>query len=138
MKKLWKWFRTNLWLPVWWWWSGGLLEMKISDKLSPERTEASKAVDRVVMETNIAPDCVKATVLRGGPCLIVTHDRAQEAFIHRTYDLAADKAIEWLKMKGGSLVTTKSTSMSRKDAKVFDAMRQKAQTEKRIKARKRK
>lgn len=136
MKKLWKWFREKLWLPVWWWWTGGMLEIKVfQEEGSPERTEASEAVDRVVMETNIAPDCVMATVLRGGPCLIVKHDGAQEAFIHRTYALAADKAIEWLKMKGASLSTAKTTSMSRKSIKSFDAQRQKLQTQKRVRAR---
>lgn len=103
MKKLLQIIR-NWWLALKWWWTGGVLNAQLQDQGSPQRTDAEQAVERVVRETRLAADCVKATVLRGGATLVVTHDGGQEAFIGRSYDHAADKVIEWANQREGRFV----------------------------------
>jgi hypothetical protein len=100
IKKLFK-VIISWWLALKWWWTGGVLSAQLSDHGSPQRTEAEEAVDRIVRETRVAPDCVAATVLRGGATIIITHDNGKEAFIGRSYDHAANKVIEWLLEREG-------------------------------------
>lgn len=120
------WF-LQLWLAIKRWWTGGVLASKLTDHGSAERTDAETAVERIVLTTGIAPDCVVATVKLGGPTIIIIHDKAQEGFVGKSYAHAADKAIEWLtKREGQYIVQTKSTKLSRKNIKVFDARRRDA------------
>ena len=83
------------------------------------RSEAEEAVRRVVMTTNIAPDCVTATVVRGGPCILVKHDRATEAIIHNTYAEAADEAIRYILQH--QLGTGERSKLNRAQRRQFDA-----------------
>jgi len=126
-KSMWERLKLRL-LGVWWWWTGNLLNVQLEDKTSKMRTEAQIALDRVVFETHIPPDCVTACIVRGGPCIRVKHDFSQEAFIGNTYAHAADKALEWINTQGEELVTEKTTKMTHKDIKVFDAQRRKIAT----------
>jgi hypothetical protein len=87
------------------------------------RGEAEEAVAKVVYKTNIAPDCVSATVVRGGPCIYVKHDNAHEAFIHKTYAEAADEAINWLNRHTGIVRTSETSGMNRQQRRAFDAKR---------------
>lgn len=120
--RVWK----RFWQPIERWWIGGILASEL-EKPSLTRTEAELAVERIVMTTNIQPDCVSATVIRGGTAIIITHDRAKEAFIGNGYEHAADKAIEWLTQREGRFILqAKSTGLSRKSQKVFNAKRRDA------------
>jgi hypothetical protein len=100
------WIKT-LWLTLWWWFVGGVRSAQLQDTASDARNEAEEAVARIVYESDIAPDCVCATVVHGGCAILVKHDTgtpnnprvASEIFIHRTYALAAEKALEWLHNK---------------------------------------
>lgn len=103
--------------------TGSLLVDRIADESSPERTEAQEAVNKVVMATDIAPDCVSAIVQDGGACILVKTDGDWEAFIHNSYGEAADKAIEWLLLQGDFVETSETSSMNRKQRRVFDAER---------------
>lgn len=121
----------NLWLRLKWWWQNGVLSAKLAEG-EPVRSEAEAAVERIVMQTLIAADCVVATMLRGGPAIIIKHDKAQEGFIGKTYAHAADKAIEWLtEREGRYILTDKSTGLSRKAIKVMAAQRKRAQSARR-------
>ena len=82
-------------------WSGGVLDARLSDLGSQERRDAEEAVAKVVAKTQVPADCVSATTLQGGPAILVEHDGAKEGFVHRTYDQAADKAIEWVNERDG-------------------------------------
>jgi hypothetical protein len=104
-----------------WWFSGGVLSAQLRDEGSETRSEAELAVERVVMQTHIAPDCVVATVMRGGPCIILTHDGAKEAFIHKSYTQAADKAIEWLEKN--TVRTKKASRLSHHKRQAFNRKR---------------
>jgi len=117
--------KTGLLKRLRWWWSGGLLSVKLEDKTSKTRSEAELAVERVVWETSIAHDCVSATIYRGGPCIMVSHDGAKEAFIHNSYDEAAAKAIQWL--KGHDVGTGSSSNLSRRQRRAFDSVRKRVQ-----------
>ena len=107
----------------WWWWQGNLLNIELEKDTSRVRTEAQIALDRVVFETHLPHDCITACIVRGGPCILVKHDAAQEAFIGTSYNHAADKAIEWINAQGDEISTEKTTKLSRKAQKVFDAQR---------------
>ena len=121
----------SLWLRIKWWWTGGVLSSKLSDYGSDTRSEAEQAVERIVLATDIVPDCVAATTLRGGAAILITHDKAQEGFIGRSYEHAADKAIEWLtKREGRYIVQRNSTSLSQKSVKIFNAKRKKSRRKK--------
>lgn len=119
-----------------WWWQGGVLSVELEKENSAVRTDAVIALDRVVLETTLPHDCIKANIVRGGPCIMVKHDDAWEAFIHKTYAEAADKAIEWIRAQGDEIATANTTNLSRKDQKIFDAQRRKLQTAVRIEKRK--
>lgn len=121
-----KWLEVlrNLWKRLKWWWQGGILSAQLQDHSSPERSEAELAVDRIVANTRIAADCVAATVLRGGPTIIIKHDLGQEAFIGRSYEHAADKAIEWLTLREGRFILQgNSSELSRRDRRAINVMR---------------
>jgi hypothetical protein len=124
---------------LWRWWSGGLLSVKLQDKNTDVRNEAEEAVARIVYETNLPHDCVVATTLQGGPGIIIKHNNGQEGFVHHTYTLAADKAIEWLTRREGRFIQTgAATQLSRKNQKVFDARRREVRRSENDKDRKRK
>lgn len=104
--------------------TGSLLSDRLADESSSERTEAQAAVDKVVMQTEIAPDCVSAIVQDGGACILVKTDNDWEAFIHNSYGEAADKAIEWLLLQGDFVETKETSSLNRKQRRAFNAQRQ--------------
>jgi len=125
--KLFSWLRSSA-KRLWRWWLGKLRNIELADKASPVRSEAEEAVARVVYRTNIAPDCVSATVLQGGYTIIIEHNKSKEAFIHRSYDQAADKAIEWLTKREGRHVLSGTVShMNRAQRRAFDKKRKKQQ-----------
>lgn len=127
IKEIWK----RFWQPIKWWWTGNVLTSEL-EKSSLTRTEAELAVERIVMTTNIQPDCVSATVIRGGTAILITHDRGKEGFIGNGYEHAADKAIEWLTQREGRFILqAKSTGLSRKSQKVFNAVRRDAKKKRR-------
>jgi hypothetical protein len=103
--------------------TGSLLADRIADESSPERTEAQAAVDKVVMQTDIAPDCVSAIVQDGGPCILLKVDGEWEATIHNSFGEAADEAIKWLLIQGDFVETAGTSKMNRKQRRVFDAER---------------
>lgn len=109
-----------------WKFTGALLEEKLADTESDERSEAQKAVDRVVWETDIAPDCVSASVVRGGPCILLKTDGEWEATIHNTYAEAADEAIKFINLQGEYMEPQAETSkLNRRARREFDAQRRK-------------
>jgi hypothetical protein len=118
-------FLHKLWKRVLWWWTGGLLSVQLEDKTSETRSDAEHAVERVVFETNIAHDCVSATILHGGPCILVEHDGAKEAFIHNSYNEAATKAIQWL--RANDVRYSEQSKLSRKERRAFASYRRKVQ-----------
>lgn len=124
-----KWLKARwkrLWTFLYRWWGGKLLNIELADTASPARSEAEEAVARVVFETNVAPDCVAATVIRGGPAILIKHDKAQEAFVHHTYAKAADKAIEWLKHResmGRELKQGMTSGLNRAQRRQFESRR---------------
>ncbi len=131
-KRLSLWERFTSWLQrVVWFFKGEELKAQLAQvatptsPASPIRTEAELAVERVVMETDITPDCINAQVLRGGCTILVKHNEAWEAFVHNSYGEAADKAIEWLKLQGDEIKTNKVTKLNRQQRRKFDAERKK-------------
>lgn len=106
-----------------WFWQGKQLEAEFSKNESPVRSEAEEAVAKVVFETDVAPDCVSAGILRGGTAIFVTHNNAKEVFIHKTYAEAADKAIEWLRLQGDEVKAGKVTQMNRKERRAWKKRR---------------
>ncbi len=123
---------------LWWSFQGAMLDQKLQDETCVERTEAQKALDRVVLETHVPHDCVTATVVRGGPCILVHHDvNQQTATIHTSYAEAADQTIKWINEQGAELSFEQSTKLSRKDQKQFAAWRRDLQTKVRLEKRKR-
>jgi hypothetical protein len=108
---------------IFWFWKGKVLEAELEQPNSPLRSAAQLAVDRVVLETDITPDCVSALVFRGGEAVKVMHNAAWEVFIGKNYEHAADEAIAWLKRQGDEIKTNKVTGMNRKQRRIFDAER---------------
>ena len=106
-----------------WWFQGKLLNRQLKSPETTSRTDAEEAVCRVVMETDIAQDCVQATILRGGPCILIKTDEDWEAFIHKSYKEAADEAIEWLILQGDEVKTAHTSNMNRAERRAFDARR---------------
>ena len=110
---------------LWWWIVGRRLDRRLADTASPIRTEAEEAVAKVVYETDIPPDCVVANVVRGGPCILIKHDDAWEAFVHNSYMEAAEKAIEWLNLQGDLVSATETSNLNRKQRRIFNSKRRK-------------
>jgi hypothetical protein len=134
-RSLWGWI-TWIWQQIWWKLRGEALHHQLQDHASPLRSEAQIAVDRVVYETKIAPDCVMGAVVRGGPAIILKHDphgngATQTVFIGKTYEHAATEAIAWLKTQGSELTTKKVSQLRRADARKFDAIRRQKQRKRR-------
>lgn len=124
-----------IWQQIVWKFRGEALHAQLQDTTSPLRSEAQIAVDRVVYETHIAPDCVSAMIVRGGTAIHVKHDpigngSTQTVFIGTSYSHAADKVIEWLKTQGAELTTKKVSQLRRADARKFNAIRRKAKRQK--------
>lgn len=114
-----------LWLRLWRWWTGRVLNTQLKDPGSDLRSEAELAVERVVARTSLAPDCVVATVLQGGPAILVRHDKATEAFVNGTYMQNAEAAIEWVarhKLQQGQV-----SKMNRHQRRQFDKLRNREQ-----------
>lgn len=106
-----------------WKFTGALLEEKLATE-SDTRSDAQKAVDKVVWETDLAPDCVSAIIVRGGTCIRVKTDGDWEDFIHNSYGEAADKVIEWVNLQGEFMETQAETSkLNRKERRAFDSVR---------------
>lgn len=107
-------------------WQEALAQQLVADLADPTskvRTEAERALERVVFETDIAPDCVQCCIVRGGCSVMIKHDNAWEAFVHNSYTEAADKAIEWLKLQGDEVSTKQTSDMNRKERRSFDVQR---------------
>lgn len=102
---------------------GLFLRRKLKAPDSPLRSAAEEAVARVVYETELAPDCVSAGEIRGGCGIKVTHNDAQEWFVHNSYDEAATQAIEWANLQGDEIDTGSASKMPRKQRRAFQAMR---------------
>lgn len=121
----------NLWLRIYWFFKGEALKAQLQQTAnpvqpaSPLRTEAELAVERVVMETDIAADCVCAEIVRGGTAIRVMHNDAWEVFIGRNYNHAAEEAINWLKRQGDEIKTNKVTHLNRHQRRKFDHERRK-------------
>jgi hypothetical protein len=102
---------------------GYFLDAQLANPDTVTRSEAEEAVAKVIFKTNIAPDCVSAVIVRGGPCIYVKHDNAHEAFIHNTYDEAADEAITWINRHTGIIKTAETSGLNRQQRRSFDAKR---------------
>lgn len=128
------WFK-ELWIALLWKFQGEVLHAQLQDQTSPVRSEAQIAVDRVVYETHLAPDCIIGTVVRGGPAILLKHDphgngATQTAFIGKTYEHAANEAIAWINAQGSELSTKKTTQLRRDDRRKFDTIRRLTQRRK--------
>ena len=127
-KKLSLWDRVKaFFVGIWWKFRGEALHAQLQDHSSPLRTDAQRAVDRVVYETNVPPDCVKGVIFRGLPNMQISHDQfvngATMTMINgRNYDHAAERAIEWINAQT-DLTYRGATSMPRRDRRAFDAIR---------------
>jgi len=118
-----RWQRFRRWLrDTWWaardWWKARRLLVNEDLKL-----DAQEAVNWVVYETNLPPDCVTGGVMRGGCSIKVKHNDAWEVFIHNTYKEAAYEAIAWVTLQGGELETNKATKLNRSTRRAFDSHR---------------
>lgn len=114
------WCKTR-WKRFWQAIAGWWLNKKLSADTS-DRSEAQAAVNRVVMETDIAPDCISALVVHGGPAIKITHDNGPpEVCIAATYDRAADHAIRTIRELG--LVAGERSQLNRAQRRQFDAER---------------
>lgn len=126
-RKLSLWARISaFFMRIWWKITGSAKALSLDDKTSPLRTEAEEAVARVILETDIAPDCIEACIVRGGTALKIKHDDAWEVFIHKNYTQAADKAIEWLNLQGDEISTSETSNMNRAQRRAFNANRRHA------------
>lgn len=127
---------VTLWQLAVWKLRGEALHAQLQDETSPLRSEAQLAVDRVVYETNIAPDCAIGMIVRGGTAIMIKHEphgngATQDIFIGNTYEEAADKAIEWIKAQGTELATQGVSRILREDRRKFNAIRRQKQKAKR-------
>lgn len=124
MNRLTRWERIKAFFKkIFWFWKGQYIEVQLQDTTSPTRTEAERAVTRVVMETDIAPDCVSAMVFQGACAIKVKHQDAWEMFLHNSYNEAADKAIEWLLLQGDEISTRGISKLTRQQRLDFDGSR---------------
>jgi hypothetical protein len=106
---------------VWWPLRGRQLDKQIAEG-GKKRTEAEEQLARILYETEIRPDSVSATTMRGGPCFIVRHEAATEVFIHNSFADAADKAIEWINLQDDEITPKKidqAPVMSRKQRRAY-------------------
>lgn len=114
---------------LWRWWNGKLKNIELADTGSQARSEAEEAVARVIYETDLVPDCVAASVIMGGCAIIITRDGGVgETFVGKSYNHAADKAVEWVKTRavaeGVNLKAQGSTSgLNRAQRRAFDRKR---------------
>jgi hypothetical protein len=107
---------------LWWrlrdWWLGKRL------LVNETRLDAAQtAVNRVVMETSLPPDCATGGPMRGGCAIQVKHDDAWEVFIHNTYEEAATEAIAWVQLQGSELEHRTASKLNRQQRRTFDAER---------------
>lgn len=114
-----------------WWrkvkdWFGARRLLVNEDK----QAAAQEAVNRVVYETDIPPDCVTAGVWDGGACIKVKHADAWEMFVHRTYDEAASEAIAWLRLQGEEVSYRHVTKLDRRTRRAFNAHHKRHQPQK--------
>ena len=104
--KIWQSF-LDWWRKYVWWKLTGFSANKQIKPGGKKRSEAEEQLARIIYKTNIRPDAVKATTMRGGPCFQVNHMDASEVFIDRTYTAAADEAIAWLKLQDDEITPKK-------------------------------
>lgn len=69
---------------------------------------------------HIPPDTISAGIQNGGQALFFRHKGVTEIFIHRTYDEAADRLIEWIQAQRDTLDTSNS-AMSRVERRAYAA-----------------
>jgi hypothetical protein len=130
-KKLSLWARIKaFFVSVYWRVKGEALHAQLQDHSSPLRTDAERAVNRIVYETRIAPDCVSAMIFRGAPSITVKHDpigngATQTVTIGNTYEEAADKTIEWIEAQGLELTFKGATKISTSAQHLFNNKRKK-------------
>lgn len=122
--RFWRWLTQSIQNIVWWF-QGVALEAELKDAESIQHQGGRRALRRVVLETDIAPDCVSATIVRGGCTIMVKHDEAWEAFIHNSYDEAAQEAIDWINRQGDEISTSETSDMNRKQRRAFSSQRRK-------------
>lgn len=117
------WFR-DVWRKLLDWWRGRrLLAAQLDGRQTAELTEAQQAVNRVVLETKLPPDCVSAGPMRGGCAIQVKHDDAWEVFLHHTYTGAAAEALAWVQLQGDEIEHRSASKLNRKQRRTFDAER---------------
>jgi len=110
---------------LWWKVTGYFANRRIKPG-GAKRSEAEEQLARILYETGIRPDAVSATTMNGGPCFLVKHKDAQEAFIHNSYKVAADKVIEWLNAQGDEIEPQRQERaplMTRKQRRSFERRR---------------
>ena len=133
-KKLSLWERIRaFFVGLWWSFRAIFHEAQLANPDSDVRTEAQRAIDRVVFETQIPPDCVKAMFFRGAPNIQISHDPftggATATMINgESYNHAAERAIEWITANSkGDLTFHGATVMRRKDRRAFNSIRKRVQ-----------
>ena len=133
--------RLSLWgrlkaffVSIYWKFKGEVLHAQLQDHTSPLRTDAERAVERIVYETSVAPDCVSAMIFRGAPSITVKHDplgngATQTVTIGLTYADAADKTIEWIEAQGSELTFKSATKLTNTAQHLFNNKRKKLSKE---------
>lgn len=103
-------------------------ELAQKPELSPVRSEVEEAVARIVVETDIAPDCVSAGELRGGCAIFIEHSvrgkKNTTAFVHKSFEGAATEAIAWI--RSDAPATGSRSKMNRHQRRAFQSKKRKA------------
>lgn len=107
---------------LYYWWLNIWLDIQLKDEFSKIRTEAEAAVDYVVLETDLPPDCVSARVINGGCAIVVKHNDASQVLLHHNYRDAALEAVKWVREVGG-VKAGKVSAMTRAQRNEFNARR---------------
>jgi len=133
VKRMFAWLKTLL-KRIYQYFEGAYRIGQLEDAQSLTRTDAEKAVHRVIRESGLPPDCVGATVVRGGSAILVMHTKTakngevkkqQEAFVHNTYDEAATEALKWIQNQEKVSVGSQS-GYNRAERRSFAARQKKA------------
>jgi hypothetical protein len=130
-KKLSLWGRIKaFFVSIYWKFRGEALHVQLQDHSSPLRSDAERAVNRIVYETRVAPDCVSAMIFRGAPSITVKHDKLFDGSTSTitnglTYAEAADRTIAWIEAQGLELTYTGVTKISNTATHMFDNKRKK-------------
>jgi hypothetical protein len=110
---------------LYWYLKGQILLDHLQSGGEAAKSEVEKVLARIVEETGISPDCVSAQILRGGHTILVKHNLAWEAFIHNSYQEAADRAISWIRFQGDKIQTGDVSGYNREQRRKLKAIAQK-------------